>query len=92
MIVILCDSFQDAKAAFDLFLSFLQSSDPWTIRTIYASSYCVETDEDLRYIFIDRRMKPLFEGMRPDVLEEQEFFDEVPGFYDELYWREEYAG
>lgn len=75
MIVILCDSFEDAKEGFDLFMDFLISYEPLSIKQVFHSSYCVETDDDLRYIFVDYRFKNLFSNIcRPDFISMDEFF------------------
>lgn len=86
MIVVLCDSFNDAKMAFYIFLDFLQESEPQEIRNIFVHSYCVETNYDLRYIFVDYRFKPIFEDMKPDFIGVDEFFEDMDAVYN---WKEE---
>lgn len=81
MIVILCETFQAAIDAFEEYLSFLYDNDPWCIKKIFEHCNCVETDEDLRYIFIDQRFKSIFEGMRPDIIFESDFFDGIHEYY-----------
>ena len=83
MIVILCESFKDAKEAFDIWLRILSWENPRSIRTIYKNSCCVETDDDLRYIFVDQRMRSVFDKMRPDILTAEKFFDGVMDIYEE---------
>lgn len=83
MIVVLCNSFEEVKDAFDIFLDFLEW-DCCEIQKIYHACYCVETDDDLRYIFIDHRMKNLFKNMAPDFLDVEEFFEGIPGFYEAI--------
>lgn len=83
MIVILCNSFQDAKDAFDIFMQFLEDYEPFSIQKELKSSYAVETDEDLRYIFVDYRMEHLFDKMTPDILWVDEFFE---GLYPYSYY------
>lgn len=83
IIVVLCDSFYAAMAAYDIFIEYLKIVEPFSIRKEYKECYCVETDDDLRYIFVDYRMKNVFKNMTPDYLDVAEFFEGVPGFHDD---------
>lgn len=74
MIAVLCPSFYDAKQNFYQFLSMLNS---WEIEKVFYHSYCVETDENLRYIFVDYRMRKIFEEIRSDIISVDEFFDKI---------------
>lgn len=82
MIVILCQSFEDAKEAFGLFMQYLLEYEPWSILNFWNACYCVETDENLRYIFVDYRMEHAFDNCRPDIVWEGDFFAE---FDREIY-------
>lgn len=82
MIVILCDSFTDAQEAYDIFVNYLEEMIPFCIRRTYKHCCCVETDDDLRYIFIDHRFVKIFRSITPDILDIDEFFDGIPGFYE----------
>lgn len=74
MIVILCNSFEEAQDSYDQFVSFLDSFEPWSIKETYNAAYCVETDDDLRYIFIDRRLNTWFQLFdHPDEIDEYYF-------------------
>lgn len=87
MIVVLCDSFEQAQDAYDTFVSFLEYVDPWSIRKTYNCSYCVETDDDLRYIFIDYRMRKLFYKIcNPDCVDVEEFFQGLEEYYGGDYY------
>lgn len=82
MIVILCNSWQDAKDAYDCFIDFLERCVSYCIRKTYNSSCCIETDDDLRYIFVDHRFKNLFYKIdKPDTLDVVEFFEGIEDFY-----------
>lgn len=82
MIVILCNSFDEAKAGFSRFMDFLETYEPLSISTVFEYSYCVETDDDLRYIFVDYRFKPLFHTFdRPDEVDLDEFFEGIDEYY-----------
>lgn len=82
MIVILCNSFETAKDGFEAFLGFLEEYEPQSISKVFKASYCVETDDDLRYIFVDRRFKPLFQTFdKPDEIELEQFFEGIDDFY-----------
>lgn len=82
MIVILCDSFRDANEAYDIFVSVLERNEPWNIRKSYNESLCIETEEDLRYIFVDWRMKEVFKNVTPDFLDEEEFFEDLEKYFE----------
>lgn len=81
MIVILCKSFKSACQAFQLFLEFLVDNEPWSIRNRFESVNCIETNDDLRYIFIDSRCAGVFEPITVDILTVQEFFEGINDFY-----------
>lgn len=82
MIVILCNSFDEAKDGFARFMDFLETYEPLSVSKVFEYSYCVETDDDLRYIFVDYRFKPLFHGFcRPDEVDIEEFFEGLDRYY-----------
>lgn len=84
MIIILCDSYQDAKDAYDIFMDYLEHYEPWEIRVIYKNCLCVETWDDLRYLFIYYRCLELLSPEdKDDVLYVDHFFEGLPGFYEE---------
>lgn len=78
MIVILCDSYKDAQDYFDIFLDFLEYSIPCGIKKLYEACQCVITDDDLGYIFIDRRMEDVFINLKDpsDIIDVDEFFQD----------------
>lgn len=83
MMVILCNSFQDAQDAYDCFVSYLENNELNSIRQTYNSSYCVEIEDNMRYIFTDYRLERLFLKMDDiDIIMLDEFFD---GLYDYYY-------
>lgn len=82
MIVILCNSFEDAKDAYDCFVTFLENYEPFSIKRTFNASYCVETDDDLRYIFVDYRFEKLFQQFdTPDYVDMEEFFEGIDEYY-----------
>lgn len=83
MILVLCDSFGDAQDAYDMFVSFLENNEPWSIKNTWDAAYCVETDDDLRYIFVYYRMEYLLWKKldRPDVIDVYSFFDNLNNIY-----------
>lgn len=81
MIVVLCDSFEQAVDAYECFVGYLEANMPWCILNIWNASQCVETDENLRYIFVDRRFGGLFWKTRPDIIGVQEFFKNMEELY-----------
>lgn len=81
MIVILCDSFQDAQDSFDIFVQFLEEIEPFSIREVFEQCLCVDTDDDLRYVFIDYHLVNEFNKMTPDILDANEFFEDLEEYY-----------
>lgn len=81
MIVILCDSFEDARNCFAAFMDFLETFEALSISKVFEYSYCVETDDDLRYIFVDYRFKPLFREISLDYIDSDEFFEGIDIYY-----------
>lgn len=75
MIVILCPTFKDAIYSFYRYVFDLRDyMGEWSIKRLFPSEYCVETDDDLRYIFIDEHFEKAFEGMCADFISMDEFF------------------
>lgn len=83
MIIILCDSWKDACDAYDCFLVFLEINEPFAIRKEFHYCNCVETFDDLRYIFIDYRVAKIFRDMKPDVIDVHDFFEGIEYYYDD---------
>lgn len=73
MIAILCKDMWRAKQAFELFMQVLMDNEPYSITRVWSECNCVETDSDLKYIFIDYRMEPMFQKMKADIINEDEF-------------------
>ncbi len=83
MIVVLCNSFQEAQDGFDIFMDFLETYKPFSISRVFEHSYCVETDDDLRYIFVDYRFKNLARSFDDaiDYAELDEFLEGIDTYY-----------
>lgn len=82
MIAILCDSFEETQDAFDVFVSFLEKNDSCSIKSIDDASYCVETDDDLKYVFADYRFESLFRTFEcVDIINENDFFQNIEECY-----------
>ena len=77
MIIILCDDFGEAQNAFNIFHEFLEKYEPTSIIRVDPYSLRVLTDDDLIYTFIDYRMVGIFKGITEDVMEEDEFFEDL---------------
>lgn len=80
MIVILCDSFYDACEAFLVFWEYVEFGLGENIVNVWESENCLETDDNLRYIFIDYRWEPAFRKMTPDIIDIEEFFEGLPNW------------
>lgn len=81
LIIILCRSYKKACKAFQLFLEFLEDNEPWSIKNVLKNVNMVETDDDLRYIFIDYRFVNVFKNMTPDFIDAQDFFEGINDLY-----------
>lgn len=82
LVVLLCDTYEEAEEAFDIFLNWAEDHEGWLIEHIYASSYGIAMMDGYSYIFIDARMVDMFVG-KADTIEY------VGEFFDELYTGEE---
>ncbi len=81
MIVVLCESFQDAQDAFDIFVQFLEEVEPFSILEVYENCLCVDTDDDLRYVFVDYHLEHEFDKLTLDILDADEFFEGLEDYY-----------
>lgn len=83
MIVILCNSFEEVQDGYDAFVSFLEEYEPFSIKETHNAAYCVDTDDDLRYVFIDYRFEKMFYRFNEpvDTIELEEFFEGIDEFY-----------
>lgn len=75
MIVVLCSSFEEAQFAYGVFVEFLDENYPWNVKYCHDAAYCVETDDDLKYVFVDYRFEHLFD--KSDVVDVDEFFEGI---------------
>lgn len=80
MIAIICESFSMAKNDFWFFMTLLYQSEPWRVQRVWPNEYCVETDDDLRFIFIEKSMIPVFESLNADFIYSYDFFDDGNGY------------
>lgn len=81
MIVILCNSFQEAISAFKTFVDFLENTEPWDVKEIDDYTNSVLCDDDLRYIFIDYRFLHAFNSMKPDVIDSDLFLEDLYAYW-----------
>ncbi len=79
MMIVYCNSFQDAQDAFSIFMDYLETYEPFSITNVFEYSYCVETDYDFRYIFVDYRMVGIFSDLGMETVEifVDEFIDSI---------------
>lgn len=81
MIVVLCDSFEEAVSAFKIFLDFLLNNEPWHRLKIFDYANMVETDDNLRYIFVSYEYSETFKNMKPDLVDLYDFLNGIDEFY-----------
>lgn len=83
MTVIICNSFDQSRDAFSLFMDFLEKFDCFLIREVYEYSYSVETVENIRYIFADYRLENMFRNHGvSDFIDVEQFFEGIPYYYE----------
>lgn len=74
MIVVLCETFEEAQLSYHVYLDYLSEVMPWVIKRIFGKCFCVETDDNLRYIFIHKGFSSVFEKLNPDFIDRDDFF------------------
>lgn len=77
MIVVLCENYQDAADAFDIFVQYLNEVEPWIITRVDVYSLTIDTEYDLRYIFTDYHYAKVFQDLTPDIIDVVEFFEGI---------------
>lgn len=82
MIVILCENDWEAHDKFDLFMQVLQDNEGDSITRVWPECCCVETDSDLKYMFVDYRMEPIFEARGCDIIDEDDFLYGLDEMYE----------
>lgn len=75
MVVILCDTWEEAQDAFDVFWTYVNDKEPWTIWRVYAPCLCLELDCNIRYLFTITKMVTFFEKFTLDIVDESSFFE-----------------
>lgn len=75
MIIILCEDYDQATDAYGWFLTTLPE---WSIRRLFPYSNGVETDDGIRYIFIDKEYEGAFLHMTTDFMMLDEFLNGTP--------------
>ena len=83
MILILCDNFQEASDAFDVFCYFCEQYEPFMLRETDSYSLRCVTDDDLTYIFADERYGKIFDWKNCDITDPETFFSELFSRYDD---------
>lgn len=86
MIVILCDSFQDAQDSYWLFLEYIEETMPsYSIIRAIDAALLIDTDDDIRYMFVSWRYQgSLFEDQNVEFIEKEVFFEDL--YSDEKYF------
>lgn len=83
MIVILCKTWQEALDTFDVFMQFLEENSLWSIQRVWEHCNCVETDEDLKYLFTHYRMAPKFN--QADLVDVDQFLEDLDLYYEKQH-------
>ncbi len=81
MIVVLCNSFEEAVDAFHYWLNtVLAQEGAIFVENIWENGLCFETDDDVRYIFIDYHYADNFSAKDCDFIDEDRFFEGIDDF------------
>lgn len=73
-VVVLCDSFNQAKESYQEWLQFLKTNSPERLDDYGEAGLFVKMDRFFRYIFCDERMEPTFEMVADTVIDRDTFF------------------
>lgn len=84
MVIIICDSWEDAEECYDIFLTFVEDFCPsYSVVSLNDCVLRVKMDDDITYMFSDYHYAPLFEkDPENDIFTPDEFFEGIPYFYD----------
>lgn len=82
MIVVLCESFQEAKESFQYFLEYLNGYDSFLIKSVNRYANWIETIEDLKYVFIDYRFAKCYRDVGVDFIGHDCFFEDADFYYE----------
>ena len=79
MIVILCDSYQDAQDSYWLFLEYIEQTMPiWAVVRAIDAALIIDTDDDIRYMFASFRYRGiLFHDQNVEFVEKEIFFEDL---------------
>lgn len=66
MILIRCENFKQAYAAFNDFVVLILDICPKSVKKIYEYALCLENEDGARYIFIDDQYYDIFEEFELD--------------------------
>lgn len=77
MIVIICDSYAEARDSYLYFITLIEFYEPGTLVSSNEASLSVTMDDDLVYIFCDYHLSKYFARLTPDIMDESEFFGDL---------------
>ena len=100
MMVVLCDSWEEAKYSYEIFLDFLKKHDPFNMRKTYDYCLCVYLESFLlcpplprtHYIFVPYQVQNYpslrFDVSKNDISDCGSFFDELYEIEDMMFWKD----
>lgn len=87
MILILCECYEDAEWAFEIFSEYLDFEQPGTIMEMNPYRCEILTDCDLRYLFIDYHYIDQFGDLsKYDCIGVDEFLSDMDSDYKIYFW------
>lgn len=86
MIIILCPDQRASVDAFEMFETWLWENEaPWVVIKCDRNALLIQTDEDLTYLFLHHRFLEFIDTEEDDVIEMEEFFEQLEFVYNERY-------
>ena len=82
VVIVMCDTWKDAQRAYKIYQELLDDNEPPSF-IVERNDYCccLQTDEDIRYIFVDRRMAKQFNQNLNDFIDVDMFLYEMNDYY-----------
>lgn len=77
LILIICPSFEESQKAFISFLDYELNFDANLILRADKFSNSIDTDDDLRYVFIPYQFEHMFDDDMPDKVQMGDFFNDL---------------
>lgn len=81
VIIVLCDSFEQASDSYFVFLDFMTHNAPWDLRYSDVYSNRIVTYDDLTFVFLHRGYLDYIDDGESDIIEVDDFFNDILDLY-----------